>query len=60
LNLRDPLWRDKMRTRKLEEIKRMEQNREKLGSELQKRQREFEEEQRLNEEIRRMQSEQDY
>lgn len=34
LNKRDPLWREKMRVRKLEEIKRLEGARERVGKEL--------------------------
>jgi hypothetical protein len=39
LNKRDPLWRDKMRNRKVEEIKHMEMMREKMVKELNDRQR---------------------
>jgi hypothetical protein len=34
LNKRDPLWREKMRSRKVEEIKRMEFAKEKLLKEV--------------------------
>lgn len=37
LNKRDPLWRDKMRARRLEEIKRLEQHKQALTKELEQR-----------------------
>jgi hypothetical protein len=38
LNKRDPLWREKMRTRKLEEIRRLEIQRERVSKEIVERQ----------------------
>jgi hypothetical protein len=37
LNKKDPLWREKMKTRKLEEIKRLEVTKEKVAKELEER-----------------------
>jgi hypothetical protein len=59
LNKRDPMWRDKMRTRKLEDIKRMEMTKDKLKKELSERQRQLEEEMMISEKIKRMQDEND-
>lgn len=59
LNKKDPNWRDKMRTRKLEEIKRLELNKDKLAKELVERQKKLEEELLLNEQIRHIRDEVD-
>lgn len=59
LNKRDPMWREKMRTRKVEEIRRLEQARERVTKELQERQKQLEDEMLLNERIRRMREEVD-
>ncbi|CDW71466.1 UNKNOWN [Stylonychia lemnae] len=59
LNKRDPSWREKLRARKLEEIKRMELAKDRLGRDLAERQRQLEEETYLNDQLRRMRDEYD-
>ena len=59
LNKKDPLWREKMRTRKLDEIKRLEQYKDRIAKELVERQKQLEDELLLNERIRRMREEVD-
>ena len=59
LNKKDPLWREKMRTRKLDEIKRLEQYKDRIDKELVERQKQLEDELLLNERIRRMREEVD-
>ena len=59
LNKKDPLWREKMRTRKLEEIKKLELYKDRIAKELVERQKQLEDELLLNERIRRMREEVD-
>jgi hypothetical protein len=53
------MWSEKMRTRKIEEIKRLEVAKDRLTKELQERQKQLEDEKLLNERIRRMREEVD-
>ena len=48
LNKRDPLWREKMRTRKLEEIRRLEIQRERVSKEVVERQKMLEDDMVVN------------
>eukprot|EP00347_Sterkiella_histriomuscorum_P003092 403365623 len=59
LNKRDPQWRDKLRARKHDEIRRMELAKDKLVKELQERHKQLQEEQYLNEKLRIMREEYD-
>lgn len=57
LNKKDPMWREKMRARKLEEIKRLEVYKDRVAKELVERQKQLEDEMLLNEHVRRMREE---
>ena len=57
LNKRDPLWRDKMRARRLEEIKRLEQHKQQVMKELDQRQIQLQQELELNKNIRNLREE---
>jgi len=57
LNKRDPLWRDKMRVRRLEEIKRLEQHKQQVMKELDQRQIQLQQELELNKNIRNLREE---
>ena len=57
LNARDPNWREKLRIRKQEEVKRMELEKEKLQRELQERQIALAEEEEIDEHLKKIQKE---
>jgi hypothetical protein len=54
LNKKDPLWREKMHVRKIEEIRRMELYQQQLAKELVERQKQLEAERLLNDTVIRM------
>ena len=59
LNKRDPAWREKMRLRREEEVKRMEATKEKLSKELVEKQKQIEADALLNERLRKMREKND-
>ena len=59
LNKRDPTWRDKMRMRREDEVKRMEAQKDRLTKELIEKQKQMEADALLNERLRKMREKND-
>jgi hypothetical protein len=59
LNKRDPTWRDKMRIRREDEVKRMEAQKDRLTKELIEKQKQMEADALLNERLRKMREKND-
>lgn len=59
LNKRDPTWRDKMRIRREDEVKKMEAQKDRLSKELIDKQKQMEADALLNERLRKMREKND-